>query len=559
MDSIFASIVCSTSNFGSIPSTFFYVPKRNFDMICQQHLPFIADRVYTLRLSDYEETPEQINLFFSYIPSFIQFIQLRSLTINIIQSYPTLIKIINECQYLYNLTHLTLGSHDLRNYQFDFQLIIDNIWSLPKLRYFHFDVLVLEEQNFCTPTKVSSTLEYVNMRGYSLKWNQMNRLSEYTPRLKKLSICIESSDNDDYIPSPIPTIIDLHITIFCASDASRMISFLQNISNVRCLNINLSSNLIDGYQWEEVIRNYLPKLKEFGLDINKTFPLDQNMQQQVDQLIDSFRSSFWVDEHQWFVRCLAVKTTIHLYTLCNSCHFRGREFPNLWRSTYPYDNQQRFYHNLTKICNETYFDQPIPSDIRLRNIKYLFIKLPIHRRFWSIVPSLKRLFLLNISFHADNFQNQLQELLDRAPHLYCLRISQNESLPLQVSLFNYKNESIRELNLRKCNYWFNEEECMRLCHSPLGVQCQLLHIHVKNRECIIILVNNMINLRALHTQCEDEKFNKQSTSKENDKDDFRDENIENKDELVHWLTDRLPSTCLIVKDPKPNSLIRIWI
>jgi hypothetical protein len=45
------------------------ISKRNFDLICQQHLPFIADRVISIQLSNYE-TVGQYDLFFSYIPSF---------------------------------------------------------------------------------------------------------------------------------------------------------------------------------------------------------------------------------------------------------------------------------------------------------------------------------------------------------------------------------------------------------------------------------------------------------------------------------------------------------
>jgi hypothetical protein len=54
------------------------VSKRNFDIICQQYLPFIADKVIALHFSNINETPEETNLFFSYIPSFNQFTQLRS-------------------------------------------------------------------------------------------------------------------------------------------------------------------------------------------------------------------------------------------------------------------------------------------------------------------------------------------------------------------------------------------------------------------------------------------------------------------------------------------------
>ena len=52
------------------------ISKCNFDMICEQHLPFIADQVIYLSLSDDEDTTEQINLFRSYTPLFSHFIRL---------------------------------------------------------------------------------------------------------------------------------------------------------------------------------------------------------------------------------------------------------------------------------------------------------------------------------------------------------------------------------------------------------------------------------------------------------------------------------------------------
>jgi hypothetical protein len=78
-------------------------------------------------------------------------------------------------------------------------------------------------------------------------------------------------------------------------------------------------------------------------------------------------------------------------------------------------------------------------------------------------------------------------MLHRAPRLHCLRIGQDESLPLQMSLFKYTNESVHQLDLR---------ECLALYHSPLGLQCKVLYIHVQKRQSIIILVKNMINLHG---------------------------------------------------------------
>ncbi|CAF3981790.1 unnamed protein product [Rotaria sordida] len=531
-------------------------------MICQQHLPFITDRVYVLSLSDDDNTPEQINLFLSYVSSFSQFTWLRSLSFSNICSNETLIKIINECQYLYNLTHLTFGCHSLRRYQVNFQLLIDTIWNLPKLRYCHLDFPTQGQEKFFISTKMSSTLEYVNMLEYVLTWNEMNRLFQCTPRLKQLSILVyihSSNDNDYVLFASLPILIDLHIDIWSTFDVSKMISFLKNIPNLRRLNVTLWYNIINGYQWEEIIRNYLPKLKIFRVEMRKKLFLDENMQERIDQLINSFRSSFWIEEHQWFVRCLTVKKTIYFYNLPSSFCICENKLPDLWRSTYPDDNQQEFYNNITTIHNEIFFNQLILPEFRLRNINDLHIRLPINDQFWSIVPSLERLSSLNISYHTDHFQSQLQALLDRAPHLRYLCIDQDQSLPLQISLFKYTNKSVRELNLQNYNYSFDEEECMRLCHSPLGIQCQILFIHVKNRQSIIILVKNMINLQVLHIKCNDEMFNKQSTSNENNNEQFYDENIENKDDLIQWLKDHLPSTCLVVKDLHSTSLIRIWI
>ncbi|CAF2675692.1 unnamed protein product, partial [Rotaria sp. Silwood2] len=233
---------------------------------------------------------------------------------------------------------------------------------------------------------------------------------------------------------------------------------------------------------------------------------------------------------------------IHFSTLSDTFCYDERKLPDFWRSTYPHDNQQNLYANITSIYDETFVDQSIPFDIYFPNIDSLHIKLPIHNQFWSTISNFNRLYSLIVSFHIDTFQSQLQTLLDRPPHLRFLQINQNESLPLQISLFQYTSKSVHVLDLQNCNYSFNEEECMKLCHSPLGIQCEILSINVKNRESINIFVKYMTNLRALHIKYEDKTFNQRSTSEENANDEFRDENIDDSDELIHWLEDHLLST-----------------
>ncbi|CAF1316186.1 unnamed protein product [Rotaria sordida] len=140
--------------------------------------------------------------------------------------------------------------------------------------------------------------------------------------------------------------------------------------------------------------------------------------------------------------------------------------------------------------------------------QHQWIKFPLNDQFWSIVPSLNRLETLVVYSHADSFQSQLQVLLDRAPNLRCLDIRQDESLSLQMSLFQYRTSSVRQLDFRGYNYYVNEEECIRLCHSPLCIQCGVLFIRIKSRHSTIYLVKNMINLRSLHVKRDDEKYHK---------------------------------------------------
>jgi hypothetical protein len=175
------------------------------------------------------------------------------------------------------------------------------------------------------------------------------------------------------------------------------------------------------------------------------------------------------------------------------------------------------------------------------------MKLPIDDQFWSIVPNLNQLKTFSISSYADNLQSQLQVLLDRGPHLQILRINRDASLSLQMSLFKHIHASVRALDLRDCNHYFNEEEYIALTNSSLGVRCQVLSIRVNNSESIINLVKTMFNLRALVIKCADDEYCKQSVL------------TEHNDELVQWLKDYLSSTYLIVRDPEADSGILIWM
>jgi len=513
----------------------------------------MADYITTLDLSDNEETPTQIKLFLSYMPSFNRFTQLRLLSVFNLRSSETLMSIIEECHHL---SHLDLFDCYFEENQVDLQLIVNHIWSLSKLIHCRIGIGIKGQNLFRTPTTISLSLEYVSIERTQVKLSQIDQLFEYTPALKYLSISVPSFADNDYIPSSLPTLIDLSISSLLTCNASRMTNFLQNIPNLRRLNVALSSEFVDGNQWEELIRNYLPNLKVFQFKTEFTIPPRQNIQERVDNLINSFQSSFWIDEHQWFVRCLTSDRTIYLYTLSNPYE---KNLPVSFKSSCPYDDQQDFYKNITKIISPTFFDQPIPAHIHMPKINDLCINLPLNEQFWTVVPNLKRLNSLKILFHNNAFQSQVQALLNRAPHLNKLSINQHESTPLQTSLFKYTNVSVRELDLRNIYHYFNEEECITLSRSPLGVQCEKLSILVYNYESVVSLLKNMHKLRALNIRCKHEKYIEPTALIEGKDAEYSDGNEETKDDFIEWLKSHLPSTCVVVRDPKLTCNILIWI
>jgi hypothetical protein len=521
------------------------------------------NKVISLTFSDDRNTPEQMNLFISSLPSFHRFTQLQSLTLSKIHSYDTIVKLLNEFHHLYNLIHLNFYFYSFSNSSIDLQLIIDTIWSLPKLTYCYFDFTIIEQSTFCLPRVISSSLKYLYLLKNKLQWNQVNRLFQYTPELKHLSILNEPAIHDNYILLPPPSLVKLK---FYCPDKSIALKFdlvLQNMSNLRYLHICIKHSLINGYKWEQIIRTHLPKLKIFRLRMNKAFFNNPNiqLQKQADRLINSFRSSFWINERQWFFRCFTWRKIIVLHTLCSACNYHGEIIPDFWQSTSPHDNQQQFHNEITSIGSETFLNKLVSLNICLSNIDRLNIELPFNEKIWSIVLNFNQLRSLTVSSHTDTFQSELQTLLDRASHLRTLRLNQDASLPLQLSLFNYTNASVRELNLFGCDYCFNEEECILFSRSPLGVQCEVLLIEVNNRETIIHLVKNMMKLRALYVYYDDgmnwENL-KMKTAAQYDECQKKARQMIN--QLVQWLKDHLPSTYLVVNDSHYGSnVILIWI
>jgi hypothetical protein len=325
--------------------------------------------------------------------------------------------------------------------------------------------------------------------------------------------------------------------------------------NLYHLTLESDDIYIDGYRWEKIIRKYLPKLKIFQFKI-RFAPLNKNDKEvQLNEIIETYRTKFWIDEHQWFVQCHWYSSDnyqkFHLFSL----PYTFRRFPNdanytLAKSTSPYDNQSLTYDHVT----ELYYTNSSVSDVRFSNIQTLSLLLPFNDRFLTIVTKLDRLtsldFYVEKDEDSDQIQLQIQLLLDRSSHLRSISFGKwlRSGLPMALTSL-----SVCRLDLEKYVYdnkisYFDDEQCVQLSRSPLGRQCETLLIQVKDHRNIVDLVNNMPRLQVLKVQCRDDNWSEKN---------YWEPIIS--DELVEWLRKQLPSSCTILRGLHFPKYVLLWI
>ena len=170
--------------------------KKDFDFICQKYLPLVIDRIQCLHLSDSDDTPQQFDIFISLIPSFQQFISLKSLSLTNIRYIYLINKILNQ---LPNLIHLNISAcflnYDLKNNIH----LINNIWNLPKLISCTLENVICYETLLSAPTIISSSIQKLIINNNTCNLCEFIRLFEYTPNLQYVVISIWDLHSTDQL------------------------------------------------------------------------------------------------------------------------------------------------------------------------------------------------------------------------------------------------------------------------------------------------------------------------------------------------------------------------
>ena len=437
----------------------------------------------------------------------------------------------------------------------DMQCLINNIWNLPRLTHCILNQIVSRKMRLTGISVISSTIQYLTLEKITCDFIDLSHLFEYTPQLRRISINLTYGFPNQELQTSILSIISLKIVYHGCIDM--LINLFESIPNLIFLTLETCDIYCDGFEWEKILTNCLFHMKVFQLKMNLNFPDCNDINKQVKDLVNTFRSSFWLVERQWFVRCDWDPTNIFsngiLYTLpyaFDDCFYFDAVSSI---STCPMTTTYWSYDCVQKLSHENP-ENDLSKDFilfsaRFPKIHHLKISFPFNENFWSCISSLNRLTSVHItSLYTDSAYFQLQELFNRALHLYSLKFS--HSINISMELFTMTSQSIRRLDFitksKSHIRYFNGNECSILINSTFVLRCEVLLIGVKKRSNIVDLVNSMANLRSLTCLCKDDEYNVWNFSSTND-------------ELVEWLRKCLPSKHSISRDQKQTNRIHLWI
>ncbi|CAF1352916.1 unnamed protein product [Adineta steineri] len=500
--------------------------KFNFDLIWEQYLSPLAGKITSLSLSNDVNTPDQVDQFYAHGFTLRHFPQLQSLALFHIHSKEIIDKIANDLPHLTTLTHLTFEKSI-----FNYQYMINIIWSLSNLVYFRFNTYSgSEQQAFHTPRVTSSTIKSIH-GFFDERDTNIIALLRHTPQIRSLSLTIHACSFLTDLSTNITSITKLDL-LFTKPAFSPLVDFLRRTPNLIYLKLDMVYNGIHAQVWERLIQKYLPNLKTLHFKMNFTIvKAGSTGERQVEQILNTFRNSFWLDEHRWFVQCdwSPITEKCYVYTLPYAFENFNIDFPICSKFTCAIDNTACFYDCVRRLTfNATpdhLYDSLTLSHIQFSNIQHITIDLIGDKRFRCKTGQHD-----SSAYNCEvNCLNQLQHILEQYRRVTSLRLCGWPSAILKMPHCSIKDVSVFELDLQ-CRtgreYYYTQEECDQFSRSILGIQCKILTIDVIDWTCVYNLITKMNNLQMLNVRCRYHQPNSSQVSNERDLMEWLHKNIQ---------------------------------
>ncbi|CAF3860401.1 unnamed protein product [Adineta steineri] len=453
------------------------ISKKKFDFVIQHHHNIQQWR--SLCLSNNDDTPGQIKLFCQLIPSINYIHQLQSLTILNAQDKDTE-KFLLKISSFNNLVSLS----------------IENVCGV-------------SIQSINLPTLQRLTLTSCKYTSWLMNCSSLKSF-EYT--------IAQNCPHEHKLVFP-KTLTRLKIYYNEYSDGKNFRKLLRQMSNLKILalfNKSIYSPMPNGKIWEELIKSSLPLLKTFQF----YFPYSRysNSLGDLNTMIESFSTPFYLLEKRWFVRCdrgAKYSYKEFLYSLPFA-------FPELLIdtpacktsiSTLPAidinDIKSNYYTKInTLILNEPREEPPIyllPS-----NIIYLTVNATLSKNWFYL---LKELHYLDIQHGPYMSSNDFAQLLEHTPNLQSLVIS-TEKLKKFTDDFQHKivcqylSERIKSLTITDSDYNYNRSnlgyvsiDALSSLARILSSKCEHLSLGIMaNPNTVRSILQRMTQLRSLRIE-----------------------------------------------------------
>ncbi|CAF1025098.1 unnamed protein product [Adineta steineri] len=287
------------------------ISKNHFDLICRQ---ICQEKIISLTLSDEDTTPGQIRLFFS-LYRISNFPRLRSLTLRNIDSNDLyeILKDIFNC----SLTTFSCQSRGKQNksiiHLLSKLIIQSNLEILSLNTHAHYI-----EQMFKSITQ----FHLIELTIGILTFKEYQTILQYCPYLRVFVIddCwINDTDQNSTIKSYRQLIsLTLKSTNRSITQLEYLLLLTPSLTELKLINSPSTPNsLINGSYWEIFIKTKLSSLIKFQFVFYQLVLRTYECNADVELFIIPFRTSFWIEEKQWFVNCQSIKSshTIQLYSI----------------------------------------------------------------------------------------------------------------------------------------------------------------------------------------------------------------------------------------------------
>ena len=280
-----------------------------------------------------------------------------------------------------------------------------------------------------------------------------------------------------------------------------MISSLTNLITLKICVEHKFPSLPNGQVWEKLIRSFLLSLKKF--DFYFTFNLPLN----INDIIASFSTRFYLYEKRWFIRCDYHRKTgaACLYSLpCILKSFSIRTYSfETCRTTFVLNLKCTYKHARTLILNYNWAERH--STFRPHQINHLILNTSFLSHTW--LPILTHLRHLSIGFGIQMNADSVRQLLEYTANLYHLTIQIDSLIFLTDEwknqiICNLLSSKIQRLDLNPQNQSFSNPITSKdLQHIVriFGVNCKHLTIYLESYQLIeTFILPNMTNLRSLN-------------------------------------------------------------